>query len=229
MREGTRYFETQTRRLRDDELTSPSILSGWTRAHVITHVARNADALGNLLAWARTGIETPMYQNEEQRDADIESGATRSPETLRADLDDSSRRLADAVDSLPADAWSADVRTRTGRTIAAVEVPWMRAREVWVHAVDLDGGASFADFPGPFVEALLAEVAATYTDRPECGAIELVASDTGRRWAIGPHSSDETIVQGAAPALLAWLLGRDGGAGLTSSARAGLPAIGAWL
>jgi maleylpyruvate isomerase len=34
---------------------APSALPGWSRAHVLTHVARNADAMINLLTWARTG------------------------------------------------------------------------------------------------------------------------------------------------------------------------------
>ncbi|MGH3331970.1 MAG: maleylpyruvate isomerase N-terminal domain-containing protein, partial [Nocardioidaceae bacterium] len=43
------------------DLRGPSRLPDWTRGHVVTHVARNAEGLVRLLAWARTGIETPMY------------------------------------------------------------------------------------------------------------------------------------------------------------------------
>src|SRR5256885_15091039 len=64
-----------TRRSSDLE---PSLLPGWTRGHVLTHVARNGDGLGNLLRWARTGTETPMYASREARRADIEAGAGRS-------------------------------------------------------------------------------------------------------------------------------------------------------
>jgi maleylpyruvate isomerase len=229
MESGSRFFAAQARGLRDDELTAPSALPGWTRAHVIAHVARNADALGNLVAWARTGIETQMYESREQRSADIEEAATQSAPVLRLDLDDAVHRLAVAVASLPSGAWQAEVRTGRGRTIAAAEVPWMRAREVWVHAVDLDAGGSFADFPPDFVAAFLTELAAELSERPDCAAIELVAADTGGRFTIGPHSAGEIVVQGEAPALLAWLLGRDDGSTLTSSAREGLPAIPAWL
>ena len=229
MDEGTRFFDGQTRRLRDDELAAPSALPRWTRSHVIAHVARNADALGNLITWARTGIETPMYESMEQRNLDIEEGATQSAQVLRVDLDDAERRFAIAVASLPAGAWSAEVRTRQGRAITAAEVPWMRAREVWVHAVDLDAGASFTDFPPDLVDAFLMELAVGYSERPDCSAIELVATDTDGRWSIGPHSAGEVVVQGDATTLLGWLLGRDRGATLTSSARDGLPAIPSWL
>ncbi len=36
----------------------PSPLPGWSRGHVRTHIARNADGLRNLLIWARTGAAT---------------------------------------------------------------------------------------------------------------------------------------------------------------------------
>ena len=229
MDEGTHTFDAQVRRLKDRELVAPAALPRWTRSHVIAHVARNADALGNLLTWARTGIETPMYESADQRDADIEEGATQSAEVLRFDLDDAERRFAVAVASLPDDAWWAEVRTRMGRAIPAAEVPWMRCREVWVHAVDLDAGASFAGFPPELVEAFLVEVAVGLTARPDCGAIELVATDTGAVWSIGPHGTDEVVVQGAAHELLGWLLGRGDAEGLTSSARDGLPTLPAWL
>ena len=53
--------------LTDTGVREPSLLPGWTRGHVLTHIARNADGLGNLLRWARTGITTPMYASREAR------------------------------------------------------------------------------------------------------------------------------------------------------------------
>lgn len=229
MDEGTRLFDGHVRSLRDHQLLEPSRLPGWTRAHVVAHVARNADALGNLLTWARTGVVTHMYESAEQRERDIEESANESAEVLRFDLDDAERRFAVAVASLPADAWWVEVRTRQGRTVPAAAATWMRCREVWVHAVDLDAGASFADFPERFVHAFLDEVTAGYTARPDCEGIELVATDASHTWSIGPRASDETTVQGPAHALLEWLLGRGDGAGLTSSPSRGLPELPAWM
>jgi len=37
----------------------PSLLPGWTRAHVLAHLARNADAMRNMLAGARSGSLAP--------------------------------------------------------------------------------------------------------------------------------------------------------------------------
>jgi maleylpyruvate isomerase len=194
---------------------------------VVAHIARNADALGNLITWARTGVETPMYDSAEQRNADIEQGARRSPEMLRVDLDDANQRLAASVASLPEDAWWAEVTTRAGRTIPAAEVAWMRCREVWVHAVDLGSGMSFADLPEAFVARLIAELAETFTARPEVEGIDLVASDRGGAWTIGPRTADVVVVTGAAHDLLPWLLGRSSGSALTASPV--LPALPRWL
>src|ERR1041384_868904 len=65
---------------------APTALPGWTRAHVLSHLARNADALVNLLTWARTGIEHPMYASKADRDADIEEGAQRLVQVIKEDL-----------------------------------------------------------------------------------------------------------------------------------------------
>ena len=67
----------QSARLTDTQIDGPSALPGWNRATLLTHLARNADALGNLLTWARTGVETPMYADPSSRAADIDAG--RSP------------------------------------------------------------------------------------------------------------------------------------------------------
>ena len=42
--------------LSDAEVRAPSGLPGWSRGHVLTHIARNADSLINLLTWAASGV-----------------------------------------------------------------------------------------------------------------------------------------------------------------------------
>src|SRR4051812_29859975 len=93
--------------LTDDDLAAPSGLPDWSRAHVVAHLARNADALVNLLTWARTGVETPMYPSREARNAGIETTAAQPAAELRADYSAACARFADAVDALPESAWTA--------------------------------------------------------------------------------------------------------------------------
>ncbi|HKN97338.1 MAG TPA: maleylpyruvate isomerase N-terminal domain-containing protein, partial [Pseudonocardiaceae bacterium] len=45
--EGTERVESAVAALSDDELGGTSGLPGWRRTHVVAHLARNADALGN--------------------------------------------------------------------------------------------------------------------------------------------------------------------------------------
>src|SRR6476661_3940042 len=83
---GERAVGRLVEELTDDDLTSPSALPGWSRAYVVAHLARNADALINLLDWARTGVETPMYPSREVRNADIAATAALPPDALRSDF-----------------------------------------------------------------------------------------------------------------------------------------------
>mgnify|MGYP001247024481 CR=1 FL=1 len=152
MREGSALLRKRLADLGEAVAEGPSLLPGWSRAHVLTHLARNADALGNLLTWARTGVETPMYPNPEERLADIERGAKRPAAEVIADIGEADARLHAAVDALPAAAWQATVRSALGRTIPASEVPWMRSRELWVHLVDLGTGDDFDTLPADLVE-----------------------------------------------------------------------------
>lgn len=157
---GTALFTAQVARFDEQQIAQPSMLPGWTRKHVVAHVAANADALGNLVRWARTGERTPMYTSAEQRNADIESGAQRPATELVTWLDASVHELGAAMAALTGEQWRTEVVTAQGRTVPATEIPWLRAREVCVHAVDLGTGTTFADLPDDFLTALVADIRA---------------------------------------------------------------------
>ena len=63
--DGAAHLRGMMTRMGDDAFAKPSSLPDWTRAHVLTHVARNADAMVNLVTWARTGVPTPAYPSRE--------------------------------------------------------------------------------------------------------------------------------------------------------------------
>jgi maleylpyruvate isomerase len=73
--------------------------------------------------------------------------------------------------------WAAPVRTAQGRTVPASETVWMRTREVWIHAVDLDNGAQFSDFPDVVLESLLADIVEAW--RRQRVGTDLVLEMTG--------------------------------------------------
>jgi maleylpyruvate isomerase len=206
--DGAAHLRGLMTRLGDDAFAAPSALPGWTRAHVLTHVASNADAMINLLTWARTGVETPAYADDAQRAADIEAGARRTPAEIRADVEETSDRLAKVAKAMPAQAWSATVRNRQGVAIPAAEVLWMRATEMWVHAVDLDAGASFADMPLPMAVELLDRLVRDMAGRPGVPSMRLVADDDAREWTVGEGSGEVVEVHGPVTELVSWLCGR---------------------
>jgi maleylpyruvate isomerase len=216
---GERAVAQLVDRMTDDELAAPSALPDWSRAHVVAHVARNADALVNLLDWARTGVETPMYPSREARDAGIDATAALSPAELRADYAAARARLAEAVDSMPGDAWTATLRNMQGRELPASGVPWMRAKEVWVHGVDLAAGLGFADAPADFCAALADDVFALFDSRGEAPDLTLAATDLDRAWGSGAET-----VRGPVSAIAAWLT-RGDASGLTGT----VPPAPRWL
>ncbi|WP_350275383.1 maleylpyruvate isomerase family mycothiol-dependent enzyme [Kribbella sp. HUAS MG21] len=148
------------------EPDAPSLLPGWSRRHVAAHLSLNAEALGNLVHWARTGEERPMYPSAEVRNAEIEAGTARSPEELRSWFDESAAVLRSSMATLTDDQWQASVRTAQGAPIPATKIPWMRAREVMIHAVDLGAGITFADLPTDFLEALCEDIREQRGDVP---------------------------------------------------------------
>lgn len=215
---GTRVLLDAADRLADTDLEAPSALPGWSRRHVLAHVASNAEAIGRLLTWARTGIETPMYASPDQRAADIETGATRTD--LRDWTWRSADQLATAMDELPAPAWSTEVVTAQGRTVPASETPWMRARETCVHAVDLAAGVSFDDLPEGFLAALVDDVVGWRSARSG-PAVVLVTPD-GRRHIAG--EGDPADVELPLATAAAWLVGR-----LDPATEPALPELPRWL
>jgi maleylpyruvate isomerase len=226
--DGAAHLRGLMSRLGDDAFRAPSLLPGWSRAHVLTHLARNADGMVNLLTWARTGVPTPAYASREQRDADIEAGARRTAPDIRDDVVETSDRLAQEVRAMPEEAWSARVRNVQGREIPATDIPWIRARELWVHAVDLNVGAAFTDLPGPMVRELLEDVMPTLAAADGCPPLRLVARDQDATWTLG-DGADPTQVSGTAPALVAWLLGRSRGRDLQTADDRPLPPLPPWL
>lgn len=182
---GTALFTAQVAALEEQRMAQPCALPGWTRKHLMAHVAANADALGNLVHWAGTGERTPMYSSREQRNADIEAGAKLSATRLKAWMNEAAHNLAVAMDSLTPQQWRTEVVTAQGRTVPATEIPWLRAREVCVHAVDLGTGVTFADLPDEFLSELVADIRAKRgLDKVPAGPLPEVAAYLAGR----PHS-----------------------------------------
>ena len=211
--------------LTDQQAREPSSLPGWSRGHLITHVARNADGMCNLLHWARTGIPTPMYREPDGRNADIQAGSGRPAAELRHDVADSAQRWHRAALELSEQDWQNQVRRRAALPPEhAINLLDGRLVEVEFHHVDLDLGYRFADSPAEVVELALAYCHRRYGFDQSFHA---VLSDTGQQLDFPAGSQPSLQVLGSAPSLLGWITGR-GGRDELSTVGGPLPALPAW-
>jgi maleylpyruvate isomerase len=210
---------------RDLDVSAPSLLPGWTRGHVITHIARNADGYVNLLTWALTGVKTAMYASLSQRNSDISDGAGRPLDALLEDLEASAARFQAAVDAMTPAAWGAEVFHMSGRRMTPQQVVWARWREVEVHHVDLNGSYRPADWPEAFTLHLLREIAADFAGW-ESG-LTASSEDLAFKADIGAAPAPITV-RGPARAIAAWLIGRSTGDALRREPVGQLPAVPTW-
>jgi maleylpyruvate isomerase len=201
-------------------ISAPSLLPGWTIGHVLTHVARNADAQTNLLTWARTGTKTPMYASPSTRAEGIEAGAARPLREQIEDIRATHERFADAGAAMSAEAWTF-VIPDTG--LSAGAVPWSRLREVEVHHVDLGAGYTPADWTDAFALRLLREIVIG-ADAP---AMVLRPWGIEHSLTIGADPG-APVIGGPTKSIAAWLAGRADGGDLTVSPDGELPVPATW-
>ncbi|MET7862498.1 maleylpyruvate isomerase family mycothiol-dependent enzyme [Micromonospora taraxaci] len=209
------------------DLAAASLLPGWTRGHVLAHLARNADGFVNLLTAARTGRDLPMYASLEVRATDIETGSGRPPVAHLDDLRRSADLFAEAVAAMPAEAWAATVQARRGPWPAALLV-WGRLREIEVHHLDLAADYRAADWSDTFTHRLLREAASHHAMGPTPPSVVLRLDGSAHEVVIGDRDG-APIVAGPAPDLAAWLIGRADGAPLSVTPDGPLPTPPEWI
>jgi maleylpyruvate isomerase len=168
-----------------------------------------------------------MYSSPDARAAGIERGALLPADELGAWLRRSAQTLDDAMTALSDEQWQAPVLTAQGRSVPATEVPWLRAREVYVHGVDLATGLSFAELPAGFCAALCDDVIAKRRSAPG-PALVLEAAGPGGRWELpGQREGDTVTLAGPLAEITAYLTGR--AHKLTTADGEPAPVLGPWL
>jgi maleylpyruvate isomerase len=229
-RRGQAYFSRKLNELSDADFDGPSLLPGWDRRHVIAHVGLNARALTRLTEWATTGIETQMYASPGQRNEEIDFSATLPVQALRNLSDHAAIHLNVEWRDLKEESWSHPVRTALGRTVPVSETVWMRTREVWIHAVDLNNGGAFEHFPPELLDALLTDVVGAWSRRAAAENLPTIVLEITDR----PNpvtldaGSDVLTVRGSAAQLVRWATGR-GEAGVEHAAGGRVPAAPRWI
>jgi maleylpyruvate isomerase len=214
----------------DADVQAPSLLPGWTRGHVLTHLARSADAVSRTLSGALRDEFVPLYPDGAAgRNADIEAGAGRPLAEQLLDVQQSADRLDRLFGAVAdADDWHLQCDVRTAGE-------WLlgRWREVEIHRVDLGGSYRASDWPAAFVRYLLPTLLSELDHRLPDGTavrLEIAADDSvttelgGSVWTCG--AGEQVSVTAPDWAVLAWLLGRLDAAG---GALAGAPTLSRWL
>ncbi|MEV7596982.1 maleylpyruvate isomerase family mycothiol-dependent enzyme [Kitasatospora sp. NPDC089797] len=195
--------------LTDRRAGEPSLLPGWSRGHVLTHLARSADAYRWTLALARTGSAPGPRADAAELDRRLREGAGRGAGALAADLRDSLDGLLRDAAELPVGRRAVLVPALAGWRHPAWYLLWRAWRELEVHHVDLNSGRAPADWPEAFVRQALTETTATLGARGVPLA-RVEAADLGQDWPVGGSGP---VLRGPGHALLAWFAGRGPAAG----------------
>lgn len=207
----------------DDDWGAPTLLPGWTRAHVVAHLALNSEGLVAALGGVVAGEPVSMYSSQEGRDGDIEELAGAEPAELRDRMLAGVTEFDDAAAAVPEDRWGTSIERTPGsdRTFVAAATLGMRLREVEIHHADLGTGYPHREWPTAFS----AQVLDAMTKR---GAVRepftAAPTDLDGTWTFGQGGP---TVSGSAADLAWWLTGRGTGDGLTSDSGT-LPGIEEW-
>jgi maleylpyruvate isomerase len=149
-------LDTALGSLTDAQARQPSLLPGWSVGHVLTHIARNADSVVRRLEAAARGEIVSQYEGgAEGRAGEIEAGAHRRADELRADVASSSARCDEVCARTAVEVWERPTIGLDGVERPASFMAFSRWREVEVHHVDLGLGYLPGNWPADLVEMWL--------------------------------------------------------------------------
>ena len=185
--------------LDDPTARAASGLPGWSRGHVITHIANFSEAMTRQVDEALQGRLIEVYDGgRPARDAAIEAGANRPSAELRSHLSEAVTTLLSAWGKVGPDDWDRPILHRNSNLSAGVNATW---RELTVHTTDLDLGLTPANWSKPFCLHLLDFL------RPRTPeGIHLILRSEDTTWENGT-GEDRTLI-GTLTDLTAWYAGR---------------------
>lgn len=199
-----------------------SRLPGWTVGHVLSHLARNADGLRNVLQGAVDGELRRPYASPEARAQAIEEGARRDPAVIADDFAAATARFDAAVAGVPDEVWSATVDLGRGGPTTADVLLAARLAEVELHHDDLAVDGGLAELDDSQAERLLHALRRSYVRTRDVPGmrLELDAGSAVDLAGGGPR------VAGRVHDVVAWLAGRSDGASLRADGP--LPELPPW-
>ncbi len=160
-------FELSVADLDEEAVRRPSRLPGWTLAHVLAHVAKNADSVVRRYdAALRNGLAPQYPGGGAGRAAEIEECAAARVAELLADLRRADAEVDQRFADAPAELWERKVLAGE-RTIPVSRLVLSRWREVEIHHVDLDLGYEPTHWPEPMVRIWLPRLMDSLQDRAD--------------------------------------------------------------
>jgi maleylpyruvate isomerase len=194
-------------KLTEADVPAPSALPGWTRGHVLAHIAGISNAMARQLEYAARGETAELYDGGyDGRTKAIEMSAGHALEQHRADLGSALERALHAFDSLDVDAtgaggWHAPISYRGGVVLDGGLALW---RELVIHASDLNTGLGPETWSRQFCEHLFAFLAARVPEDQK-----LVLQPLGLPPVTIGTGGRSTVVSGMVTDIAAWLAGRE--------------------
>jgi maleylpyruvate isomerase len=125
--------------LTDEALAGPSALEGWTRGHVLSHIAGVGGAMLRQALAAARGEVVPVYASQDARNAEIEAGSGRTAAEHLAVLEGLRDGMARAWPEPGSPLWDAPSGYRGGPLSGCLLGWW---REVRIHSVDALAGTA---------------------------------------------------------------------------------------
>lgn len=194
--------------LTDDAVRAPSQLPGWTRGHVLTHVAGVADGMARQLEYAARGETIELYDGgAEGRNRAIEEGAVRGADRLRRDLSTALDRVLPAFRGLQPAEWNTPISYRNGVVRDGGLALW---RELVIHLTDLGIGVEADTWSPELCDHLFGFLSARVPAgvRLRLQPLGLAPRVLGSP-APGEPVASTVSVNGMATDIAAWLAGRN--------------------
>ena len=155
--DATQRLLGTARVIAEPDLREPSMLPGWTRARVLAHLARGADAMRNLMIGARDGQDQQADASAQARAADIQQAAGQKQADLVADVASAAMAWRTLAGQLSDQAWRYPILVPGLEPFPAGQLLVRRLVEVELHHCDLGLGYGPADWPAAFARLELAE------------------------------------------------------------------------
>ncbi len=198
-----------------EQLTAPSPLPDWTRAHVAAHIAGFSDGMARQFEYALRGEQIEQYTGgQDARNGAIDTLAAYPADEIRVEVSAALDHLAASIDAMGEEDWARPISYRQGIAFGGLEAAW---REYAIHLVDLDLGATTDGWS----EAFCAHLFDFLGERVPEGAALILSS--GVRLGDGA----EVTVDGSDQDVAAWLAGREPRSAITFSTGTA-PELGPW-